>query len=125
MTTTPRTAHKQCKAGSLPEDALVVPITLSANLEFELNKALQDLQAIADRVGAKSSWVLDIIAEIDSAGVPMKKQQPQSSSSCTHMLIWGRGKHVRRYYGEAGAHAARRKLIQEGYKDATVREVRV
>ena len=121
MTTTPRTSAKQCKAGSLDPDTLVVPLTLSANLEFELNRALANLSAIAERVGSKSSWCQDILDTIDKLGLP--KQSKQSDITYTHVLIWGGGKHKRFYPGKGGAHTKRRQLIADGVKDAIVKEV--
>ena len=114
MTSTPRTSHQQRKAGSLPPDSLVVPVTLSTNLEFELNKALENLKSIAERVGSKTSWVVDILDAIDRHGVPAVKSK--SHVAHTHKLTWNvsNGFGATSYYqSRSGAHTARRKLIAE------------
>ena len=125
MISTPRTSHQQRKAGSLPPDSLVVPVTLSTNLEFELNKALENLKSIADRVGAKTSWVVDILDAIDRHGVPAVKSKNHVTH--THALSWTDSEGCilwKHYQCKSGAHTERRKLIARGFKDAKVTEIK-
>jgi len=124
MTSTPRTSYQIRKAGSLPPDDLVVPSILAVHLEFELRKALENLKAIADRVGSKTSWIVDILDAIDGHGVP--KVKSKNHAEYTHKLEWKSGPWTtfKLYQCKGGANTARRKLIAQGFKDAKVTEIK-